>query len=96
MITHNGFMDLLYFYEKFYDTLPGISFCFQTSLNFKSIVVIFMFKDTIEEFKKNINELFPVIYDTKHISTECRKVSPIKRIKLRPKIRLYCNIIIYL
>jgi len=51
IIVHNGFMDLLYLHEKFYEPLP----------------------DSIKEFKKNINNLFPLIYDTKLISIECKK-----------------------
>ena len=52
LIVHNGFMDMLYLYEKFYEPLP----------------------DTIDEFKTNLNRLTPVIFDTKHISVECKKI----------------------
>lgn len=31
--------------------------------------------DTVAEFKTKVNELFPLIYDTKHISTEMKKVT---------------------
>ncbi len=30
--------------------------------------------ESVYDFKKSINSLFPLIYDTKHIATECRKV----------------------
>ena len=53
LILHNGFMDLMFLYEKFYEPLP----------------------DTVAEFKTKVNELFPLIYDTKHISTEMKKVT---------------------
>lgn len=51
LIFHNGFMDLMFLYEKFYEPLP----------------------DTVGEFKTKVNELFPLVYDTKHISIEMRK-----------------------
>ena len=31
--------------------------------------------ETIGEFKRKINELLPVIYDTKHISFECKRLN---------------------
>ena len=51
LIVHNGFMDLLFIYEKLHEPLP----------------------ETFSEFKKKLNRLFPLVYDTKHISTECRR-----------------------
>ncbi len=53
LIFHNGYSDLLFMYEKFYEPLP----------------------DTYAEFKRNINELFPLIYDTKHMSLASKKVN---------------------
>ena len=45
MITHNGIMDLMFLYDKFYRKLP----------------------DTQGEFKAAINNLYPHIFDTKHM-----------------------------
>lgn len=52
LVFHNGFMDLLFMYEKFVEPLP----------------------ETMKEFTRNVNEMFPLIYDTKHISLESKKV----------------------
>ena len=53
VVFHNGFMDIMFLYEKFNEPLP----------------------DTVGEFKTKVNELFPLIYDTKHISTEIKRVN---------------------
>lgn len=45
-------LDLMYMYEKFYESLP----------------------DDVNKFKTNLNELFPIVYDTKYISMESRNV----------------------
>ena len=30
--------------------------------------------ESVYEFKRKVNQLFPVIYDTKHASFECKRV----------------------
>ena len=35
----------------------------------------FHFVDSYSEFKKQLHDLFPVIYDTKHLSLQLRRVS---------------------
>ena len=45
IISHNGIMDLMFTYDKFYQPLP----------------------ESQTEFKFAINNLFPHIFDTKHM-----------------------------
>jgi hypothetical protein len=52
LIFHNGFMDILFLYEKFYEPLP----------------------ETFGLFKNRVNNMFPLMYDTKLISLEIKKI----------------------
>ncbi len=42
--------------------------------NMYFLVNIYKIQGSVYQFKSNINEMFPLIYDTKFISTECKKV----------------------
>jgi len=52
IICHNGFMDFLHLYDKFFEPLP----------------------DSFDQFKRTLNTMFPLIYDTKHLAWSVKKV----------------------
>ena len=58
-------------YDKFHEPLPSISTfyffsIFDNKFNLK--------KGRLKDFKEKITTLFPVIFDTKHISTQSKQV----------------------
>lgn len=71
------------------DSMLGFTKIFRLLIQFKKPIILhcgfmdllFIYEkfyeplpDTISQFKKKINELFPVIYDTKHVSFESKRV----------------------
>jgi poly(A)-specific ribonuclease len=76
--------------RRLLDNLLGFTKVFRLLVEFKKPLVVhnglmdllFLYEkfheplpETFHAFKKDINNLFPLVYDTKHISLNCRKVN---------------------
>lgn len=78
--------------KRIIDMMLGFTKVFRLLIQYKKPVIfhcgfmdlMFMYEkfheplpDSIGEFKHKVNELFPIIYDTKHISFECRRLNKV-------------------
>lgn len=78
IVGHNLLLDLMFMHKQFYRPLPGE----WDTKQLRCIIVERLFiinyfpfiTEKYETFKKNINQLFPLVYDTKFLSFEMKKI----------------------